>query len=355
MTDHRQSPPGRIPSLPADLARGDHVLCLDGVRAASILLVLLAHTAPLGPKAWALNEVAGRMGMALFFCLSGFLIVSMLWRDPDVPAFLAKRVMRIVPALFLYLTVLVLFFDLPVQSWLLNMLFLSNYLVEGLGGGPVGHLWSLCVEMHFYLAISLAVLLGGRRAVWLVVPVALAVTAMRIDRGIVSNINTHLRVDEILAGGWLALAAIHHGPRLRAALAPRPALAAVLILVFGLLLMVASHDQGGIVTALRPYLAMALVGVVMHSGLRPVLVVLESRPAQYIARISYALYIWHPLMVHGAMNTGSTPQRYLLKRPVSWALTWAAAHLSSTYWESIWQRRVRVLLNRRARSGQGHL
>lgn len=286
------------------------------------------------------------MGMALFFCLSGFLIVSMLWRDQNVSAFLAKRVMRIVPALFLYLTVLFLFFDLPAQSWLLNMLFLSNYVVEGLGGGPVSHLWSLCVEMHFYLAISLAVLIGGRRAVWLVLPAALVVTAMRIDLEIISNINTHLRVDEILVGGWLALASIHYGDRLRTALV-RPVLAISLLLLLTALFMVSSHDRGGIVTAFRPYLAMSLIGVVMHCRLQPLLSVLESRPAQYIARISYALYIWHPLMVYGVMNTGSTFQRYLLKRPVSWALTWAAAHVSTYYWESIWQRWVRDRLKNR--------
>lgn len=117
-----------------------YVPCLDGVRAASILLVLLAHTAPLGPKPWLFNAMAGRMGMALFFCLSGYLIVSMLYRNPDVPAFIAKRVMRIVPALFLYLTVLLVFFDFPLRSYFLNLVFVSNYAVSGLGGGPVGHL-----------------------------------------------------------------------------------------------------------------------------------------------------------------------------------------------------------------------
>ena len=51
---------------------------LDGWRATSILCVLGAHLVPLGPKALQLNFVAGAMGMALFFCLSGFLIVQFL-------------------------------------------------------------------------------------------------------------------------------------------------------------------------------------------------------------------------------------------------------------------------------------
>lgn len=345
MSDHLQAGAIRQSGKGEDSSEGGqaHVLSLDGVRAASILLVLLAHTAPLGPKPWLFNAMAGRMGMALFFCLSGYLIVSMLYRNPDVPSFVAKRVMRIVPALFIYLTVLLIFFDLPLKSWLLNMAFVSNYAVSALGTGPVSHLWSLCVEMHFYLAISVAVLIGGARAVWLVFPAALVITGLRIDAGIVSNINTHLRADEILAGGWLALIAYYHGARLRALFASS-ILAGTSIALLWVLFMVSSHDYGGALVYLRPYLAMALVGVIMHCRLRALLDILESRIARYIARISYALYIWHPLMVFGAMNTGSTLERYLLKRPVSWALSWAAAHLSTFYWEAYWQRRVRQWL-----------
>ncbi len=322
-----------------------YVLCLDGVRAASILFVLASHTLPLGPKAWEMNEVAGRVGMALFFCLSGYLITSMLYRKPQVGPFLAKRVMRIVPALALYLAVLFALFGLPLQSLLLNLAFVSNYAVAGLGGGPVGHLWSLCVEMHFYLAISLAVLLLGRRAVWLVFPGALVVTGFKIDAGSISNINTHLRVDEILVGGWLALISVHHGERLRRWLAA-PALAGGLVALLFVLLLVPGPDHGGAIVYRRSYIAMALIGAIMHCNLRPLLMVLESRPAQHIARISYALYIWHMLMVSGWMNEGSTLERYGVKRPISWALTWGAAYISTTYWESYWQTRVRQWLAR---------
>ena len=56
----------------------------------------------------------------------------------------------------------------------------------------------------------------------------------------------------------------------------------------------------------------------MHARFVVLSTILESRPAAYIARISYALYIWHPLMVFGWMNTGSDLVRYLIKRPVSY-------------------------------------
>src|SRR5262245_33415169 len=51
---------------------------LDGWRAMSILLVLGSHLLPLGPKVLELNFTAGAAGMALFFTLSGFLIVQFL-------------------------------------------------------------------------------------------------------------------------------------------------------------------------------------------------------------------------------------------------------------------------------------
>jgi peptidoglycan/LPS O-acetylase OafA/YrhL len=88
----------------------------------------------------------------------------------------------------------------------------------------------------------------------------------------------------------------------------------------------------------RPYLAAALVGIVISCRLPVLHPILESKPATYIAAISYALYIYHPLMIWGWMDEGSTMVRYLLKRPVSYAMTWAAAHASTFWWEAYWQR-----------------
>ena len=318
------------------VSSSSHIQSLDGIRAASIIFVLMAHTLPLGPKDWALNVASGRFGMALFFCLSGYLITSMLYRSPAIRPFLIRRLCRIIPAVWLYLVVLLVFFDLPWQAFVRNMLFVQNYLVAYQTTGPISHLWSLAVEIHFYLAVALAVWLGGRKALWLIPPAAVIVTGLRIDLGVVSNINTHLRVDEILAGGCLALIVQHWGDTLRRWFA-HDGLAAGIWTLLLILLAISSHDQGGWLTYLRPYFSMALVGVTMHCGLRPLLQILESRVAAYIARISYALYIYHPLMIWGVMNAGSSLERYLIKRPVSYALTLAAAHLSTFFWEARWQ------------------
>ncbi len=327
-----------------------YIKSLDGVRALSILLVILAHTAPLGPKFLKFNAMAGIMGMALFFCLSGYLMTSILYRKPDVFEFVVKRVLRIFPAVLVYLTILLIFFDLPWRSYIFNLLFVSNYVTDALSGGPVSHLWSLSVEMHFYAAISIAVIIGGRKALWLIPFAAVIVTLLRVNAGVYSNINTHLRVDEILSGGCLALASMRYGDKFRGWLSNN-VLATALIVILWLLLMLSSHKAGGALNYVRPYIAASLVGVVIHSNLRFLRRILESWLAGYIARISYALYIYHPLMVYGFMNAGSTMERYLLKRPISYVLTWAAAHMSTFWWEQRWQKlaREKIIAARRSK------
>lgn len=324
-----------------------YIPALDGVRALSICLVLAAHMLPLGPSVFAMNAMAGTMGMSLFFCLSGFLIVSMLHHNPDVVTFLTRRVLRIVPALALYLVISMLLVGTSGYVALLNMLFVSNYLVAGLSDGPMGHLWSLAVEMHFYLSIAMLTLILGRRSVWLVPPAAVLITLLRVDSGTYLNINTHLRVDEILSGGVLALVVLHYGPRIKAFLTSDHR-SLPLLCAATLLWILSCRSDAGALNYLRPYLAATVVGLTIYCQWQPLRYLLESRLAAYIARISYALYIYHILMIWGWMNTGGDWERYLLKRPVSFALTFAAAHASTFWWEDRWQKLAKSLTKNRS-------
>lgn len=339
---------------PAQNQSHAHIAALDGVRALSILLVLAAHTLPLGPKILQLNAVSGAAGMSLFFCLSGFLIVSLLGRNADAASFLVRRILRIVPAVAVYVALMVVLFAISWRAVAENALFVTNYFFEGRGRSdgetvaPMTHLWSLSVEMHFYIAIGLAAFVLGKRCVWLVVPAALIVTSIRIAQGAEINIATHLRVDEILAGGILALVTLHHGASLRARLSRRRVALGMLALALALWVM-SCHPAFGPVMYARPYLAALMVGVVLHCHIPVLHAWLEGPVARYIARISYALYIYHPLMIWGWMNEGSLVERYLFKRPVSWALAVAAAHASTFWWEARWQALARRLTSARDR------
>jgi len=151
------------------LSTDDKFPVLDGLRAISILLVLADHLLPLGPKILQLNGTAGSMGMSLFFALSGFLITSGLIRNPNISEFMARRLARILPLAYVYTMVVFLVLSFDPKALLWTNLFVVNYLTQYLNGWNA-HFWSLCVEMHFYIAIGLIFWVFGKRGLWVVFP-----------------------------------------------------------------------------------------------------------------------------------------------------------------------------------------
>jgi peptidoglycan/LPS O-acetylase OafA/YrhL len=300
---------------------------LDGLRAISILLVLATHMLPVGPKSLRLNETTGAMGMSLFFALSGFLIISLLLENDDVVEFLVKRVTRIVPLAYLFAVVVFTLIQFDPAEIFWTSSFVLNYSTHL--NAYNSHFWSLCVEFQFYLAIAFVVFLAGGRGVWIVWPACLAITALRISEGAYINIVTHLRVDEILAGGCVAI--LHHRFDFRAHRFMNTA-----VILFALLWFASSSPFTGWLQYLRPYASAALLAAVLCHRDTLLSRLLSSRPMRYLATISYGLYVIHHATYQGWMNEGTTFQRYVLKRPISFAVTFGLAHLSTFYWERPW-------------------
>lgn len=325
------SAPHRTPAGHAPAA-DRHLPQLDGWRGLSIVCVLLAHMTPLGPKGWELNTAVGAVGMALFFTLSGFLITSFLLARPAVGDFLVRRGCRILPLAFLYLAVALTLSGSPPGVWASSFGFVLNYAHDAITPWT-SPFWSLCVEVHFYLFVAGLVAVAGRRALYLLPALAAAVTAARVATDSPMSIYTHMRADEILAGATLAL--VWHAGR------DAPwgvAFRRVSPWVSVVLLLAASSPLCGPVQYVRPYAAALLVGSTLfredHWLARQLL-----RPSlKYLATVSYALYILHPITYRGWMDTGSAVVRYLVKRPVSLAVLFALAHLSTCYWEAWWIR-----------------
>ena len=57
-----------------------HIPALDGLRAITVILVMLDHTIVVAPE-WAGSLPHGSLGVDVFFVLSGFLITALLLRD----------------------------------------------------------------------------------------------------------------------------------------------------------------------------------------------------------------------------------------------------------------------------------
>jgi peptidoglycan/LPS O-acetylase OafA/YrhL len=299
---------------------------LDGWRAISILFVLAGHLLPLGPHHWEINSSFSVGGMALFFALSGFLITRILLDRIGVAEFLRRRLFRIVPLAWAAMLVLGVATGAGAASIAANLLFVANLVpVHLLPGGA--HLWSLCVEIQFYLGVALLVLIGGRRALWLVPVFCILVTGLRIWTGAEESITTWLRADDILAGATMAL--LCSRPGAVALMRRLPPWLPVLLLV---LVLVMTGQRAGPLNYLRSYVAAAAIGISIYSAPASMRRLLCSRPAAYIAAISYALYVFHMMFDATWLGAGDRLAKYL-KRPLLFAATWAAAHISTYYFE----------------------
>ena len=299
---------------------------LDGWRAISILMVLASHMLPLGPHAWELNGASGQVGMSLFFTLSGFLITQQLYAKRYIASFFARRLFRIVPLAWAFTLVAALVVGGSVDQGAAHALFVSNYLHEHTMDG-LDHFWSLCVEVHFYIGVGLFMALTRFRAFKAIPLFWLAIVLLRLVLAPQGTIETHLRVDEILAGACLALVHLGlFGERPRALLLRTPAL----LLLLGLL--IASHPMTSYFGALRSFFAACLVGHTLFASEAGRYTWLGHRALRYVAEVSYALYVVHPLTYYGWMGSGDVLVRYT-KRIGSFVLTFGLAHLSTFYFE----------------------
>lgn len=312
---------------------------LDGWRATSILFVLGSHLVPLGPHWLLLNFVAGAAGMALFFTLSGFLITQFLAGGMRIPDFLARRLARIVPLGWMAVSILLLWhWQSPVTA-VRNYLFISNLPPSALLPGGE-HLWSLCVEMQFYASIALICALFGRRGLYAIPVLAIGVTCARIVAAQPISIVTWHRIDEILAGGIIALIYSEwFGLKAADFLKKLPTWP------FAIALLVCSHPDSGPLQYLRPYAAAFLVGSTLTTCPAQLKRLLVSRPMAYIAEVSYALYVIHGMLSATWLGTGDKAAKYL-KRPLLFGATFGLAHLSTRYFEQPITRKVRRLTAR---------
>jgi peptidoglycan/LPS O-acetylase OafA/YrhL len=161
MSDAHSKQPKTIPSL-------------DGIRAISVLLVVVAHS---GFEAL----VPGGLGVTIFFFLSGYLISTLMLAENErtgginILNFYARRVFRLMPPLLVSLAIAygltyagLLSGSITSAGLAAQLLYFANYYVLFFDPGNTipdgtGILWSLAVEEHFYIfyPLCLTLLLGS--------------------------------------------------------------------------------------------------------------------------------------------------------------------------------------------------
>jgi len=266
--------------------------------------------------------------MSLFFALSGFLIMRTL-RSESVGEFVVKRLARILPLAYAYILFVFIAYAQHPAALLAGLGFVLNY-DTGAMIPVTEHLWSLAVEVQFY-AFTTVLALVGRRALLCVWPVCILVTVLRIATGSTLSIETHLRVDEILVGACVAT--LPSGSGFASAGWRDARLAQAAFLAAALVWIASAHPATGPLQYLRPYSAGLFLAMAATLPRCAIATMLSAPFPRAIAQMSYALYILHPLTAHGWWNEGGETLRYLVKRPIGLALTFAAARGSTLYFE----------------------
>lgn len=138
---------------------------VDGLRTVAILLVLLFHL-----------DIEffrqGFIGVDIFFVISGFLMAKVTEKDFSFTIFIKKRIYRIFPTYFVIVLISLISFSLILSPGDLKSLWAQipaaiffytniyfanniNYFNENLITSPFLHLWSLGVEVQFYIFFGL--------------------------------------------------------------------------------------------------------------------------------------------------------------------------------------------------------
>jgi peptidoglycan/LPS O-acetylase OafA/YrhL len=321
-----------------DQRAAQNIPYLDGWRGLAILCLLVGHFFPVS----GINF--GAAGVNLFFVLSGFLMARILFLRPvPIPVFYKRRFARVFPSVYFFVPAIIaayaaLGMRLDWRETAAAASFTINYFPGPPAGAvmPFGHIWSLCVEEHSYVILSLVAL--AHRAGWLRARTAVGLLALawagsglyywltypRAHVAFERWLHTEVAAFGIFASAYLLLrldgVAIRRLPLL--------AFAALAVLGFG----VHWWSVPLPVTTVVGMGAFALVVNLLHAAPRLVHLALSVAPLRQLGLWSFSLYLWqqpfylqvrhhgmHPLVGTGLALGAGVASYYLLEKP---ARTW---------------------------------
>jgi peptidoglycan/LPS O-acetylase OafA/YrhL len=337
---------------------------LDGLRGLAALAVVGFHVwlyARLVPSAAMVSTAdhvwsAGRLGLVLFFALSGFLLYGQ-WvgaalggaRPPRIRPYLARRAARVLPAYYLALAgSLVLLWSAagtpgvrlpPASSLPLFAVFGQNFTSDSVMtlNPPT---WTLAIEVSFYLALPVAGWLALRSAPdrrrQLAIPLG-AIALGLVWNAVIYAIGLPISFGKVLPaalpyfGAGMLAAVLAEGRSLSAGSA-RLLTAAGIAAVLGDVAMHSGPIGSPVllfgsetVRDLPAALGFAAIVVAAASRARGVL---ASRPLVALGNISYGVYLWNVPLLLGLRAIGALPLDPLSALPVVLGLTLVVATAS---------------------------
>ncbi len=326
---------------------------VQGLRAVAVLAVMLFHLdRTLLP--------GGFLGVDIFFVISGYVITGILVRTPlevgGLVEFYVRRFRRIVPAYAVVLLATTLAsavlltghdFSHFWASLQTAAIFSSNRYFAEFGEYfapqstelPLLHLWSISVEVQFYLAFPLLILILPKRHLGVALAGVLVIAVSYFFLTSVDGLRAKSdyfslsgRIPEFLIGSTLA--AMRLGGGWSHGVAQWAAWTGAVAVSIGLV----TFDEA--TSSLARLSLIPCVGVALVIAARDTVVnrLLTAAPLVWIGGISYSLYLWHwPILALTRYYT----EAYTLTPPTAAAtvaMTFALSYLSFRFVEMPFRR-----------------
>ena len=296
---------------------------LDGLRAASVALVLVAHSLERLPGATghyisAQYNWIGLSGVDVFFVISGFLITHLLVKELDATGgislrnFYFRRCFRIFPPFYAYLAAVAALWAAGViaqdpPSFIAAGTYTFNYFPR-ISSWFVAHSWSLSLEEQFYLLWPpVLLLLGKRKGAYAAIGVILLSPASRLATYLwapslrsIEWMMLHTRLDTIMFGCVIALLWDEIRSKQWIEKLLHPAVMAFAVVYIVCISPVLTVRVGGPYEWPVGYTLRALLisGVLIYCVTKPASAagrMLNAAPIRHVGEISYSLYLWQQI------------------------------------------------------------
>ncbi|HWB31551.1 MAG TPA: acyltransferase [Acidobacteriaceae bacterium] len=281
---------------------------LDFLRGIAILLVVDVHSPySLGDRfsGWLGINPVGEFGVPIFFVLSGFLVGGLLIKEwkvrgrIDGKRFLIRRGFKVWPQFYLFLILTVITGHRSMAEMWPSFLNIQNYFPGG-----SAHLWSLAIEEHAYIFLTVLLLAAGRvgarlRSIFVILAVlSVACSGLRLYsacHGYSYFSPTHTRLSGIFYGVMLAIV-YHSAPEIFRRMQ------SWWWLWFGLILGACAFFR---FNAHHPWTLSVAIDMDEMIGVCALMLLYKHRPGRvrpwpyrlvaWIGLYSYGIYLWHVL------------------------------------------------------------
>lgn len=289
-----------------------HLPGLNGLRAIAALSVMWSHTfqssfGDWGTKGFHLPVVAD--GVTMFFVISGFLITYLLLNEQErsrtisIPKFYMRRILRIWPIYYGYMAIALIVTSTwnDPNIWYYCFFGANIPFILTAGIWPIVHYWSIGVEEQFYLFWPWLVKgSGGKTVRLLVLAISLCVIWLACKWGIyliwgattVYRFFAVTRFDCMMIGAIGAILFFTRNEWFNHLFRNRIIGAACLLVLFF------SQPWANLIPAPVRTQVIALLSLTcIMSQLHNPIINLENRMCDFVGKISYGIYIIHPLLI----------------------------------------------------------